>query len=107
MQVAVPHRGDQGGSIDREYAIGGGGRELCLRFAGEVLAIEIKVWRKGRPDPVTQGLVQLDRYLAGLGLDGGWLVIFDRRPGLAPVEERLSHSVTTSPGGRRVTVIRA
>jgi hypothetical protein len=51
--------------------------------------------------------VQLDRYLAGLGLDSGWLVIFDRRPGLAPVEERLEHSVTTSPAGRRITVIRA
>ena len=53
------------------------------------------------------GLSGADAVLAGLGLDGGWLVIFDRRPGLAPVEERLAHSVATSPGGRRITVIRA
>lgn len=105
--MAFLHRVVNGGSIEREYAIGSGRMDLCLRFAGETLAIEIKVWRKGRPDPVTQGLVQLDRYLAGLGLDSGWLVIFDRRPGLAPVEERLAHSVVTSPGARRITVIRA
>ena len=34
---------------------------------------------KGRPDPKDEGLEQLDRYLAGLGLDRGWLVVFDRR----------------------------
>jgi hypothetical protein len=34
-------------------------------------------------------------------------VIFDRRPGLPPVEERLTASEETSPAGNRVTVIRA
>ena len=96
-----------GGSLTREYAIGKGRMDLCLRYAGETLAIELKVWRPGRPDPLAQGLKQLDRYLAGLGLSGGWLVIFDRRPGLAPVEERLATSRETSPGGRSVVVIRA
>jgi hypothetical protein len=105
--MAFLHRVANGGSIEREYAIGSGRMDLCLRFAGETLAIEIKVWRPGRPDPQAQGLAQLDQYLARLGLDSGWLVIFDRRPGLAPVEERLAHSLVTSPGGRRVTVIRA
>jgi hypothetical protein len=71
------------------------------------LAIEIKVWRPGRPDPQAAGLAQLDGYLAGLGLDSGWLVIFDRRPGLPPVEERLTANEDTSPAGNRVTVIRA
>jgi hypothetical protein len=96
-----------GGSITREYAIGRGRMDLCLRHAGATLAIEIKVWRPGRPDPVATGLTQLDGYLAGLQLDGGWLVIFDRRPGLLPVEERLTASEQVSPGGRRITVIRA
>jgi hypothetical protein len=105
--MAFLHRVVNGGSIEREYAIGRGRMDLCLRHAGETLAIEIKVWRPGRPDPVARGLVQLDGYLAGLGQDSGWLVIFDRRPGLAPVGERLTASVETSPGGRRVTVIRA
>jgi hypothetical protein len=35
----------------------------------------------GRPDPQSSGLAQLDGYLAGLGLDSGWLMIFERRPG--------------------------
>ena len=81
--------------------------DLCLRYAGATLGIEIKVWRAGRPDPLKQGLAQLDKHLAGIGQDDGWLLIFDRRPDLSPVEERLAASVTTSPGGRRITVIRA
>lgn len=105
--MAFLHRVVNGGSIEREYAIASGRMDLCLRYAGETLAIEIKVWRPGRPDPQVVGLAQLDGYLAGLGLDGGWLVIFDRRPGLSPVEERLTASEETSPAGNRVTVIRA
>jgi len=105
--MAFLHRVVNGGSIEREYAIGSGRMDLCLRHVGETLAIELKVWRPGRPDPQAKGLAQLDGYLTRLGLDGGWLVIFDRRPGLPPVEERLGVSVETSPGGRAVTVIRA
>ena len=104
--MAFLHRVVNGGSIEREYAIGRGRMDLCLRYAGEALAIEIKVWRPGRPDLQAAGLAQLDGYLAGLGLDSGWLVIFDRRPGLPPVEERLTSSAETSPAGNRVTVIR-
>lgn len=104
--MAFLHRVINGGSIEREYAIGRGRMDLVLRYAGATLAIEIKVWRPGRPDPVTAGLTQLDGYLAGLGLDHGWLVIFDRRPGLPPVEERISATEAPSLGGRKVTVIR-
>jgi hypothetical protein len=104
--MAFLHRVVNGGSIEREYAIGRGRMDLCLRYAGETLAIEIKVWRPGRPDPQAAGLAQLDGYLAGLGLDSGWLVIFDHRPGLPPVEERLTSNEETSPAGNRVTVIR-
>lgn len=105
--MAFLHRVVNGGSIEREYAIGRGRMELCLRYRGETLAIEIKVWRPGRPDPLAEGLGQLDGYLAGLGLDTGWLVIFDRRPGAPPVEERLGTSTSTTPAGRQVTVVRA
>lgn len=61
----------------------------------------------GRPDPQSSGLAQLDGYLAGLGLDSGWLMIFDRGPGLQPVAERITTSVEKSPAGRAVPVIRA
>ena len=95
-----------GGSLEREYAIGSGRMDICLRYGQVTLAMELKVWKPGRPDPLAQGLEQLDRYLAGLGLDQGWLVVFDQRPDLPLLEERTSASGVTSPGGRRVTVIR-
>lgn len=50
--------------------------------------------------------MQLDVYLAGLGLDTGWLILFDRREGIPPVAERLAETTETSPAGRRVRVLR-
>ncbi|MCW1970391.1 MAG: ATP-binding protein, partial [Anaerolineae bacterium] len=68
---------------------------------------ELKVWRDDEPDPLTEGLEQLDAYLDGLGLDTGWLVIFDRRAGLPPIAARTSASQTLTPLGRNVALIRA
>jgi hypothetical protein len=98
------------GTLEREYAIGRGRMDLCLRYGDATLGIEIKVRRDGAPDPLAEGLAQLDGYLAGLGLDTGWLVIFDRRAERPPLAERLAEAgaeaAHTSPGGRRVRVIR-
>ena len=106
--MAFLHRVTNGtGSLEREYAIGSGRMDLCLRYGGLTLGIELKVWRDGRPDPLDDGLKQLDAYLAGLGLDSGWLVIFDRRSGQPPIEERTTSLEQQTPGGRRVTLIRA
>jgi hypothetical protein len=105
--MAFLHRVVNGGSIEREYAIGSGRMDLCLRYAGTTVAIEIKVWRPGAVDPLAQGLVQLDGYLAGLGLDHGWLVIFDRRPDAPPLTERLGATQSTTVSNRRVVVVRA
>ncbi len=96
-----------GGTLEREYAIGWGRMDLCLRYGPVTLGIELKVWRDGEPDPLTEGLAQLDGYLAGLGLDSGWLVMFDRRAGQPPIRERTSSSEAQSPQGRRITVVRA
>ena len=96
-----------GGTLEREYAIGMGRMDLCLRYGAVTLGMELKVWRAGAPDPVTKGLAQLDGYLAGLGLDTGWLVIFDRRPGQPPIGERTSASETLSPAGQHIQVVRA
>ncbi|BAZ89967.1 hypothetical protein NIES932_14580 [Raphidiopsis curvata NIES-932] len=60
-----------------------------------------------KSDPLTKGLTQLDKYLDGLGLHTGWLVIFDRRPGLPPMGERISTEEVISPSGRTITVIRS
>lgn len=105
--MAFLHRVVNGGSIEREYAIGRGRMDLCMRYGGRALAIEIKVWRPGKPDPIADGLEQLDGYLAGLALDSGWLVIFDRRPKAPPLAERLGTFDAIAPSGRRIVVIRA
>ena len=48
-----------GGSLDREYAIGSGRMDLCLRLGPDTLALELKLWRAGRPDPLHKGLRQI------------------------------------------------
>jgi hypothetical protein len=96
-----------GGTLEREYAIGMGRMDLCLRYGTLTLAMELKVWRDGAPDPLAEGLIQLDGYLAGLGLSSGWLVIFDRRADQPPIAERTASSTTVSPQGRCIQVVRA
>jgi hypothetical protein len=96
-----------GGSLEREYAVGRGRMDLCLRHGPDVLAMELKVWRKGEADPQDEGLEQLDGYLAGLGLDRGWLVIFDQRPGQPPIAQRTRTESKKTSAGRDVVVIRA
>jgi len=56
---------------------------------------------------LAEGPEQLDGYLAGLGLDRGWLVIFDRSPGQPPISARTTRETETSPRGCRIEVIRA
>ncbi|KYF50621.1 CyrO [Sorangium cellulosum] len=106
--MAFLHRVVNGsGSIEREYAIGKGRMDLCVRHGGETLGIELKVWRDDRPDPLSEGLEQLDGYLAGLGLDRGWLVIFDQRSGQPALAERTRREEARTSSGRTVAVIRA
>jgi hypothetical protein len=96
-----------GGSIDREYAIGRGRMDLLVQMGPDRLAMELKVWRDGEPDPVDDGLAQLDGYLEGLGLPTGWLVVFDRRPNLPRMAQRTASATATTPAGRSVVVVRA
>ena len=96
-----------GGSIQREYAIGTRRMDLCLRHGDLTLGIELKVWRPKQPDPLDEGLVQLDEYLDTLNQPTGWLVLFDRRPKRLPLSKRLTVTQTKSPTTRNITVIRA
>ncbi|MFG6104218.1 ATP-binding protein [Leptolyngbyaceae cyanobacterium CCMR0082] len=107
VMMAFLHRVvNGGGTLEREYAIGSGRMDLCLRYGNVTLAIELKVWRDHCSDPLSKGLEQLDSYLAGLGLTQGWLVIFDRRSELPPIAERTTTESTMSPQGRHINVIR-
>lgn len=96
-----------GGTLEREYAIGSGRMDLCLRYGAVTLGIEIKVWRPQQTDPLKEGLKQIDTYLARLQQDFGWLVIFDRRPRAGPISKRLSCKTTTTETGRKISLIRA
>ncbi|MFI9845316.1 ATP-binding protein [Nonomuraea sp. NPDC051941] len=101
-----------GGFLDREYAAGTGRLDVYLRWPygeGQVQreAMELKVWRPGKRDPVDEGLAQLDRYLDRLDLDAGYLVVFDRRPEASPMEDRVRFDQDRTPAGRQVTVLRA
>jgi type II secretory pathway predicted ATPase ExeA len=106
--MAFLHRvANGGGTLDREYAIGSDRMDICLRYRQTTLGMELKVWRNKRPDPIKKGLEQLDGYLSRLGLETGWLVIFDQRSGQPAIEERTTTEIKKTTNGRTVTVIRA
>ncbi len=103
-----------GGFIDREYGVGRGRIDLLVRFpyakpggvrAVQRRALELKVWRKGRKDPLREGLAQIDAYLASLRLGRGTLVIFDARGRLARKAPRFEEVKTAR--GRAITLLRA
>ncbi len=81
--------------------------DLCLRYKGVELGIELKVWRDKIGDPEKEGLEQLDSYLARIEVNSGWLVIFDRRSKAPKIEERLSTKTTTTKNGRSIIIVRA
>jgi hypothetical protein len=105
-----------GGFVTREYGVGRGRIDLLVRWplpgaasprGWQREALELKVWRDKRPDPLADGLVQLDAYLARLSLDSGVLVLFDRRSNIPPVEERTRFEETMTESGRAVLLLRA
>jgi hypothetical protein len=105
-----------GGVVTREYGLGRRRIDLLVTWPWRDAhgqpqvqreALELKVWREGRKDPLAEGLTQLDRYLDALGLDRGVLVLFDRRTTAPPLEERVSESQATTPTGKSVRVLRA
>ena len=64
-----------GGHISREYAAGLGRLDLCIEFANERFAFELKL---SRNNALTLGTLQLTEYLDKLSLETGWLIIFSR-----------------------------
>jgi hypothetical protein len=107
---------NSGGQVDREYGVGRGRIDLLVRWPWRDAsgkrdeqreALELKVWKQGRPDPKAQGLVQIDAYLARLGLDAGVLVLFHRRQDALPIEERTRFESARTGSGREISVLRA
>lgn len=94
------------GRIEREYAAGSGRLDLLLVHGSDRMAIEVKRWREGRKDPLIEGLLQIERYLDRLGLDQGFLVIFDQRSEAPAWEQRMQVSDETTASGKAVMVLR-
>ena len=107
-----------GGYVEREYALGSRRLDLLIRWhtardaqgipsAEERHALEVKVWRDGRADPLAEGLVQLDAYLERVGPGSGTLVVFDARAAAVAWEERGLRGEAVTPAGRTVGILRA
>jgi hypothetical protein len=96
-----------GGRIEREYAAGAGRLDLLVIVGAQQMAIEIKVWRSGRKDPLADGLLQMQRYLQRLNLSEGYLVIFDQRETAALWERRMRVDDVQTLDNKAVMVLRA
>ena len=100
------------GQVHREYGAGRGRIDLLVRWplddgSEQHIAVELKVWRDKRRDPLGEGLQQLDRYLGPLGLERGWLVLFDLRSSAGETWERTAFEDAVTASGRGVRVLRA
>jgi hypothetical protein len=85
-----------------------GGNLLAPMHLWQREALELKVWRDGEPDPLKKGLQQIESYLHSLGLERGWLELFDRRSARATEEERTVITTATTPNtGYTVDLLRA
>jgi type II secretory pathway predicted ATPase ExeA len=94
------------GRIEREYAAGSGRLDLWVQHGAVQMALELKVWRDQQPDPLTEGLEQIERYLQRLGLSQGFLILFDQRRDAPSWAERGTRSQALTTSGREVIIWR-
>jgi hypothetical protein len=97
-----------GGRVHREFAAGRGAMDLLVEFGPDRFAIELKRVRSrdALEVVVERGVAQLARHLDTVGLNDGWLVVFDVRPDRS-WEERLWTRTVDTPDGKRVVVLGA
>ncbi|MDR2670015.1 MAG: hypothetical protein LBC14_08715, partial [Desulfovibrio sp.] len=75
LQAFLQRVTNGGAQIIREFALGTGRVDVCVRYAGKAYPLELKL---ASPKARIQGLEQLERYMTACGAPEGWLVIFDR-----------------------------
>jgi hypothetical protein len=90
-----------GGRVEREYGLGRRALDLLVEWRDARHAIEIKLRRDTETE--AEALQQLADYLDRLGLDEGWLVLFDLRS-TKPWAERLT-TRAVELGPRRIHVV--
>ncbi|KAA6302742.1 MAG: hypothetical protein EZS26_001249 [Candidatus Ordinivivax streblomastigis] len=67
-----------GGRITREFAAGRNRLDLCVEYEGQKYPIELKLRYSSKTEE--QSYSQIIGYMDTLGVQEGWLIIFDRRP---------------------------
>ena len=91
---------NSGGRVNHEYAVGLGRLDLCIEFADEQFALELKLNRK---EALSEGKEQLVNYLHRLSLDNGWLMIFSRTE--VSDWDAVGKREWVESGGKRIEVI--
>jgi hypothetical protein len=89
-----------GGEIIREMAVGNGRIDMLVKFGKQEFALELKIIRDKYT--IEDGKEQLGRYLDRLGLNKGFLVIFD--PGPADWEKKL-YFQEIPLGDKKITMV--
>jgi type II secretory pathway predicted ATPase ExeA len=90
-----------GGRIEREYGLGRGALDLIIEWHGQQHAIEVKLRRDTETE--AEACDQITRYIDRLGLNVGWLVIFDLRKEVT-WDQKLTIR-TIEHEGRRVQIV--
>jgi hypothetical protein len=90
-----------GGRVEREYGLGRGRLDLIIEWQKERHVVEVKLRRDTTSE--ARAAEQLAAYLDGLGLDEGYLVLFDLRQGPS-WDERL-YERELEVAGKRVVVL--
>ena len=88
-----------GGRITREMAIGRRRLDIGIEYGKGRYAVELKMKRQFAPD----SLAQFAGYLADLGLDEGWLAVFDDDPA-KPWDEKIFLRDETF-GGKTIHIV--
>lgn len=91
---------NSGGEIIREMAVGNGRVDMLVKFHDQRVAMELKI-NRGKKS-IDKAKKQLHRYLDGLGLDEGYLVLFD--PGKGDWEKKL-YTNEIDYNGKRIIMV--
>jgi hypothetical protein len=83
-----------GGTVAREFALGRQRLDLLVELGGARHALELKLKEQYRP---AESHAQLAGYLVSLGLDEGWIAVFDRDPA-TPWDDKLFWRDVTCSG---------
>jgi type II secretory pathway predicted ATPase ExeA len=95
LQAFLQRVTNGGAQIVREFALGTGRVDVCVRYAGKAYPLELKL---ASPKARIQGLEQLEKYMAACGATEGWLVIFDRDQS-KDWGEKITWATEKLPGG--------